>query len=71
MDLEIRDLRKKLVDDINCADLPVEVKRLVAAELLTELAAAAGQVIAAQEGERRRAGNEQGIQQDQLGELPE
>lgn len=37
MDLIIREFKNKLVADINEAKLPMEVKRLVLAEIMTEV----------------------------------
>ncbi|WMC91266.1 hypothetical protein [Kineothrix sp. MB12-C1] len=73
MDIKIKELRKKIVDNMNLSDLPMEVKRLVLYELLSETTAAVAQIITEQleniqEGETL---NEQDLQPDQLGELSE
>lgn len=48
MDLEIRNLKNKVISDLNEAVLPMEVKRLVLAEILRDVSAYADQVIAEQ-----------------------
>ena len=37
MDLEIKMLRKKIVDDLNSSAVPMEVKRLILVEILAEV----------------------------------
>ena len=37
MDLEIKMLRKKIVDDLNASAVPMEVKRLILVEILAEV----------------------------------
>ena len=37
MDLEIKMLRKKIVDDLNASAVPMEVKRLILLEILAEV----------------------------------
>lgn len=45
MDLEILNFKQKLIDDINQADLPVEVKRLVLFEIFTKFEIAVNDAI--------------------------
>lgn len=45
MDLEIKLLRKKLIDLLNDSNLPMEVKRLLLAEILAEVKEATDKVI--------------------------
>lgn len=71
MDIAIKEFRKKLIDEINQTELPMEVKRLVLCEILSEITAATAQIITEQLKEREANGDEQGIQPDILGELPE
>lgn len=48
MDKDIRELKLKLVNDLNSAGMPIEVKRLVLAEILREVERLSEQVIAEQ-----------------------
>lgn len=52
MDKEIRELKNALVGVLNSTRLPIEVKRLVVAELLKEVTDKANEVIASQLTER-------------------
>lgn len=45
MDIEIRKFRGQLVSIINSAQLPMEVKRLVVADVLTELSRSTDELI--------------------------
>lgn len=45
MDIEIRQFRKALVDYINSVCLPMEVKRLVVVDILTELTKVSDEVV--------------------------
>ena len=45
MDFQIMELRKKLIDDINEAQLPLEVKRLVLFEITKQIEAALNNLI--------------------------
>ena len=49
MDLEIRKMKKNIVSALNESAVPMEVKRLVLAELLRDVSALADQVVAEQE----------------------
>lgn len=72
MDIEIKGLRKKLVDEINAAELPMEVKRLVLREILDEVTEAVNQAIMAQAAEmKEEQPDEQDIHENQLGKLSE
>ena len=52
MDREIREMKNNLVGVLNSTRLPIEVKRLVVAELLKEVTDKANEVIAGQLTER-------------------
>lgn len=73
MDIKIKEFRKKIVDNMNLSDLPMEVKRLVLYEILSETTAAVAQIITEQLENIQKGDtlNEQGLQPDQLGELSE
>lgn len=45
MDLKILNFKQKLIDDINQADLPMEVKRLVMFEIFTKFEIAVNDAI--------------------------
>ena len=75
MNLEIRKFRQKIVNDINEAELPIEVKRLVLKEVMSVVNETADNQIA-KEQEMLKADeevktDEQSVQQDNMGELPE
>lgn len=54
MDLTIVNFREKLVQDINEAQLPLEVKRMVLSELLYEVTKATEEVIQKQKEETKQ-----------------
>ena len=75
MNLEIRKFRQKIVNDINEAELPIEVKRLVLKEVMSVVNETADNQIA-KEQEMLKADeevktDEQSVQQDNMGELSE
>ena len=54
MDLTIVNFREKLVQDINEAQLPLEVKRMVLSELLYEVTKATEEVVQKQKEETKQ-----------------
>lgn len=77
MNLEIRKFRQKIVNDINEAELPIEVKRLVLKEVMSVVNETADNEIAKEQEILTQKANEevktdeQSVQQDNMGELPE
>lgn len=54
MDLTIVNFREKLVQDINEAQLPLEVKRMVLSEILYEVTKATEEIIQQQKEETKQ-----------------
>ena len=77
MNLEIRKFRQKIVNDINEAELPIEVKRLVLKEVMSVVNETADNEIAKEQEILTQKANEevktdeQSVQQDNVGELSE
>ena len=54
MDLEIKMLRKKIVDDLNTSAVPMEVKRLILVEILAEVKESVDKVLQLQLEEQNK-----------------
>ena len=54
MDLEIKMLRKKIVDDLNASAVPMEVKRLILVEILAEVKESVDKVLQLQLEEQNK-----------------
>ena len=54
MDLEIKMLRKKIVDDLNASSVPMEVKRLILVEILAEVKESVDKVLQLQLEEQNK-----------------
>ena len=73
----IRMLREKIINDLNEAELPIEVKRLVLKEILSAVNDTADNEIGKerealmQSMKKEGAEHAEGVQQDNVGELPE
>ena len=74
--LNIREFRENIIQYTNRTDLPIEVKRLVFEEIMKQLSEAADNEIkieiARRDSEKKEgAEHAEGVQQDNVGELPE
>lgn len=71
--LEIRIFKLEIVNFVNESTLPVEVKRLVFSEIIKEIECVTDKVINEQmnKQDEEAVADEQSVQQDSVGELPE
>lgn len=60
MDLEIKMLRKKIVDDLNTSAVPMEVKRLILVEILAEVKESVDKVLQLQLEEQNKQKESEG-----------
>ena len=60
MDLEIKMLRKKIVDDLNASAVPMEVKRLILMEILAEVKESVDKVLQLQLEEQNKHNESEG-----------
>ena len=60
MDLEIKMLRKKIVDDLNASAVPMEVKRLILVEILAEVKESVDKVLQLQLEEQNKKKESEG-----------
>ena len=60
MDLEIKMLRKKIVDDLNASAVPMEVKRLILVEILAEVKESVDKVLQLQLEEQNKQKESEG-----------
>ena len=60
MDLEIKMLRKKIVDDLNASAVPMEVKRLILMEILAEVKESVDKVLQLQLEEQNKQKESEG-----------
>ena len=60
MDLEIKMLRKKIVDDLNTSAVPMEVKRLILVEILAEVKESVDKVLQLQLEEQNKQNESEG-----------
>ena len=60
MDLEIKMLRKKIVDDLNISAVPMEVKRLILVEILAEVKESVDKVLQLQLEEQNKQKESEG-----------
>ena len=60
MDLEIKMLRKKIVDDLNASAVPMEVKRLILLEILAEVKESVDKVLQLQLEEQNKQKESEG-----------
>ena len=60
MDLEIKMLRKKIVDDLNASAVPMEVKRLILVEILAEVKESVDKVLQLQLEEQNKQKEREG-----------
>lgn len=60
MDLEIKMLRKKIVDDLNASAVPMEVKRLILVEILEEVKESVDKVLQLQLEEQNKQKEREG-----------
>ena len=60
MDLEIKILRKKIVDDLNTSAVPMEVKRLILVEILAEVKESVDKVLQLQLEEQNKQKESEG-----------
>lgn len=66
MDFEIRKLEAKLIEDINNSQIPIEVKRLVLAEVMEKVVSEANKIVQMQAQEEAK-GEDNGIREDSMG----
>ena len=60
MDLEIKMLRKKIVDDLNASAVPMEVKRLILVQILAEVKESVDKILQLQLEEQNKQKESEG-----------